>query len=586
MTTVKEAAGGWRGARPGLTSCRTRIVNQIPDETHMSIRRLVPLALLLAFLASTTIAQEPEGRRPGRRGRHEVSRAAKAAVGSTADDPDPDDPASDKDTEKKPEQSEDDKKPEDAVDRDEPVVTNHELEVGDETLKYTATTGMIPLENSEGKEQARIFYVAYTKDDAGPKRERPLMFCFNGGPGSASVWLHLGAIGPRIVRMPDDGEFARPPFRVVDNPENWLEFTDLVFIDPVGTGYSRADSPDLNRQYHGLRGDIESVGDFIRIYLTHNERWGSPLYLVGESYGTTRASGLSDYLVDNGIALNGVVLVSTVLNFQTLRFGQGNDLPYYLYLPSYAATAWYHKKLDDELQAKSVEEFLEEVEGWTINTYAKALERGGRMSDEERAEVVKTLARYTGLSEEYVENADLRLEIMRFTKELLRDQRRTVGRLDSRYKGIDASGIGERIEVDPSMSAIRAPYTSAFQQYIREELGFETDRPYFILGEGVGNWDYGPAGNGYADTSAALRDAFAKNPFLKVHVASGYFDLATPYFAADYTLAHMDLAPEQRANISTSRYEAGHMMYVHGPSLEKLSGAIGEFVEDSSGGEN
>ena len=546
-----------------------------------------PLALILALLAAPAIAQEPGGRRSGLRQRPDNPPAEnrEQADDDAAETSDDSPAAEDKgqEADDKPENRKGDDKPKDAVERDEPVVTEHEIEVDGATLKYTATTGMIPLEDSEGKEEARIFYVAYTKEDAGPKRERPLMFSFNGGPGSASVWLHLGALGPRIVRLPDDAGFARPPFRVEDNPATWLEFTDLVFIDPVGTGYSRAATPDQNRKFHGLRGDIESVGEFIRLYLTRNERWGSPLYLVGESYGTTRASGLSDYLVDNGIALNGVVLVSTVLNFQTLRFGQGNDLPYYLYLPSYAATAWYHKQLADDLQAKDVEDFLAEVEDWAINTYAIALERGDRMGDDERAEVVASLARYTGLSEEYVENADLRLEIMRFTKELLRDQRRTVGRLDSRYKGIDASGIGERIEQDPSMSAIRAPYTSAFQQYIRDELEYDTDRPYYILGEGVGAWDYGPAGNGYADTSAALRDAFAKNPFLKVHVASGYYDLATPYFAADYTLSHMDLVPEQRANISTSRYEAGHMMYVHGPSLEKLSEAIGEFVEDSSG---
>jgi carboxypeptidase C (cathepsin A) len=407
------------------------------------------------------------------------------------------------------------------------------------------------------------------------------MFSFNGGPGSASVWLHLGALGPRRIALPDDASFAKPPFTLTDNAATWLEFTDLVFIDPVGTGFSRAVKPELNKKFHSVRGDIESVAEFIRLYLTRNDRWGSPLYLVGESYGTTRAAGLSDALIDQGIALNGIVLVSSVLNFQTIRFGTGNDLPYVLYLPTYAATAWYHKKLSDALQKQPLGDLLAEVQKWAAGEYANALERGDRLTADERAAVVKKLSDYTGLSPAYIENSNLRVEIMHFCKELLRDRKRTVGRLDSRYTGMDESNVGERIENDPSMAAIRPPYTSTFAAYIRGDLGYKTDRPYYILGEGVGNWDYNLPQGGYADTSAALRDAMAKNPFMKVFVASGYYDLATPYFATEYTLSHMGLDAEQRKLFSGAEYEAGHMMYVHSPSLEKLKKDVSQFVTDS-----
>ena len=459
-----------------------------------------------------------------------------------------------------------------------PVVTHHEMKVGDKNLKYTATVGTLPIKDAKGDVEARIFYVAYTLGGE-EKSKRPLMFSFNGGPGSSSVWLHMGALGPKRVDMPSDAEFAKPPFKLVDNEATWLDKTDLVFIDPVGTGYSRASKPELNAKFHGLRGDIESVGEFIRLYLTREGRWDSPTYLVGESYGTTRAAGLSDHLVNKGIALNGIVLVSSVLSFQTLEFDRGNDLPYVLYLPTYAATAWYHKKLPDDLQ-KDLKATLAEVQTWAEDGYAKALEKGDRLSPEERKAVVAKLARYTGLSADYIDASDLRIEIMHFCKELLRKDRRTVGRLDSRYKGIDAQHASETIENDPSMSAIRPPYTSTFNTYIREELGYKTDLPYYILGEGTGRWDWGTQGRGgYPDTSAAVRDALAKNPFLKVFVGSGYYDLATPYFATEHTLSHMNLDDSQRKNFRVEYYDAGHMMYLHAPSLKKLKADVSDFLK-------
>ncbi len=458
-----------------------------------------------------------------------------------------------------------------------PVVTSHELRVGTKVLKYKVTTGFMPLKNEEGKTEARIFFMAYVADRTGGPATRPLMFSFNGGPGSSSVWLHLGALGPKRVKMLDEGGLPAPPYELADNEQSWLEFTDLVFIDPVGTGYSRAEK-NLGKKYWGVQGDIQSVGEFIRLYLTRHERWASPLFLVGESYGTTRAAGLSGYLVDRGIAFNGIVLVSSILNFQTARFTKGNDLPFVLFLPTYAATAWYHKQLPADLQGKPLKEFLAEVEQWAATDYQEKLSRGDALGAADRKAVVDRLARYTGLDPEYLESTEMRIEIQRFCKELLRDQKRTVGRLDSRFKGMDLLASTERPDFDPSMAAIRPPYTAMFNDYVRRQLGFKSDLTYHILGGGIGAWDWGSAGNGFADTSEALRSAFAKNPHMKLFVASGYYDLATPYFATEYTLSHLGLDPSLKSSVSTSYYEAGHMMYIHTGELAHLRKDVGAFV--------
>jgi carboxypeptidase C (cathepsin A) len=463
-----------------------------------------------------------------------------------------------------------------------PVVTHHSMRVGGRELKYTATTGMMPIRDAKGDTEAHIFFMAYTLDGVSESSHRPLMFSFNGGPGSASVWLHLGAVGPKRVTMLADGEMPAPPFRLVDNEYTWLDQTDLVFIDPVGTGYSRPVKPDLGKKFWSLRGDIESVGEFIRMYLTRYERWTSPLFLVGESYGTTRAAGLSGYLIDRGVAFNGIVLVSSILNFQTADFAKGNDLPYILYLPTYAATAWYHKKLAPDLE-RDLHKTLKEVENWAETSYAEALAKGDRLSPGDREQVTDRLARYTGLDKRYIDDSNLRVPIFRFTKELLRDQKRTVGRLDSRFKGIDESAATATPEFDPSMAAIRPPYTSTFNNYVRGELGYKSDLEYYILGEGItGPWEWGPSGRtGFPDTSDQLRSAFAKNPYMKLYVASGHFDLATPYFATEYTLNHMGLDPSLRGNIRTGEYEAGHMVYIEAKSLEKLKREVGGFLESA-----
>ncbi|MFL6209957.1 MAG: S10 family peptidase [Pyrinomonadaceae bacterium] len=463
-----------------------------------------------------------------------------------------------------------------------PVVTHHSINLNGRTLRYTVTTGIMPLKSATGDTEARIFYMAYTVDDAGNKQTRPLMFSFNGGPGSSSVWLHLGALGPRRVEMLAEGGMPAPPFRLVDNDQTWLDLTDIVFIDPVGTGYSRAARADLAQRYFGLQGDIQSVGEFIRLYLTKSERWTSPLFLVGESYGTTRASGLSGYLIDRGIAFNGILLISTIMNFQTARFARGNDLPYILFLPTYTATAWYHKKLPPDLQT-DLRRTLDEVERWAATDYTTALAKGDQLTPTERQAVIERLARYTGLSRDYIDQSDLRIEIQRFDKELLRAQRRTVGRLDSRFKGLDSDGVADTPDFDPSQAAIRPPYTATFNNYVRGELNFKSDLEYYILGGGIGRWDFG-ADNSYADTSVALANAFNKNPYMKLFVGCGYYDLATPYFAAQYTLDHMALDPSVRGQIQLHYYEAGHMMYIDHRSLAQLKRDVATFIQNASGG--
>ncbi len=458
-----------------------------------------------------------------------------------------------------------------------PVVTRHQLKIGDRTLDYIATCGMMSLKNEQGEIAANLFFTAYTLDATAGPAERPLMFSFNGGPGSSSVWLHLGGLGPQRVAMLDDGAMPAPPFRLVDNDFTWLEATDLVFIDPVETGYSRAATPELGKRFHGVQSDRDAIGEFIRLYLTRYQRWSSPLFLVGESYGTFRAAGLAGDLIEKGIAFNGIILVSSVLQLQTLLFDSGNDLPY---LPSYAATAWYHGRLAKDLQKKLLADLLAEVEAWTVTDYTIALAKGATLTEQERTATIERLARYTGLEPRYIELSNLRLQISRFCKELLRDGGRTVGRLDSRYTGTDQLGISEYPDFDPSLSAIRPPYTAMINDYLRGRLGYETDAEYHILRSL--EWDWGSAGEGYPRTDEALSQAFAKNPYLWLFVASGYYDLVTPYFATEYTLNHLSLAGETRSQIQTEEYPVGHMVYLERATLAKLRDDVARFIANAT----
>lgn len=466
------------------------------------------------------------------------------------------------------------------VKEESPVVTKHSLRVGARQLNYTVTTGFMPIKNAQsGDTEAKIFFMAYTLDN--PPANRPLMFSFNGGPGSASVWLHLGALGPKRVKMLDDGMMPPPPYQLEDNEQTWLTETDLVFIDPVGTGYSRAAKPELAQKFFGLNGDLESVGEFIRLYLGRYERWNAPLFLVGESYGTTRASGLSNLLFEKGIGLNGILLVSTVMNFQTIRFAEGNDMPLILIFPSYAATAWYHKRLSADLQAKPLRQVLSEAENFASGEYTAALLKSDRLTAAERQNIIDNFSKYSGLSKTFIDQNNLRVDLNEFMKELMRDKRLVAGRLDSRFTGFDRSAGGESPEFDPSMTAIRPPYTATFNDYVRRDLGFKSDLEYYILGGGINSpWNWN-VNNGYADTSVALNSAMRKNPYMKIFVASGYYDMATPYFATEYTLAAMNLEPTLRKNITTNYYEAGHMMYIEKNSLRKLKEDAARFIQSS-----
>jgi carboxypeptidase C (cathepsin A) len=473
--------------------------------------------------------------------------------------------------------------------KDEIVETRHTAVINGREIAYTVTAGTMVLQEEEKEDEdtrkpkAAVFFIAYTKEGE-EVAGRPITFSFNGGPGSSSVWLHLGVLGPRRVPVEQEGDVGGqcrplpPPYRLVDNEHSLLDVTDLVFIDPVSTGYSRAAPREKIKQFHNFKKDIESVGEFIRLYTTRARRWTSPKFLIGESYGTTRAAGLSGHLQDrHGLYLNGIMLVSSILNFQTADFHPGNDLPYPLFLPTYTATAWYHRRLDDALQ-QDLRQTLDEVEAFAGGEYTLALMKGAKLTADERAHIVQKLTRYTGLSADYIERANLRIEIHRFVKELLRDERRTVGRLDSRFTGIDRDAAGEQYDYDPSYAVIQGPYTATLNDYVRGELQFESDLPYEILTGRVWPWKFEQHENQYVDVADTLRDAMSKNPFLKIFVANGYFDLATPYFATEYTFNHLGLDPDRQQNIAMAYYPAGHMMYIHDPSLAQLKVDLAAFV--------
>jgi carboxypeptidase C (cathepsin A) len=473
--------------------------------------------------------------------------------------------------------------------KDKLVVTQHGCSIANQDVRYTVTTGTIILKEevekkgdkngeAEGEQpRAEVFFIAYTRDEL-DKTKRPVTFSFNGGPGSSSVWLHLGLLGPKRVDM-NDTEKTVPPYNLTNNEYSLLDSTDLVFIDPISTGFSRVVAGEKAADFHGFKKDIESVGDFIRLYTTRYGRWTSPKLLIGESYGTTRAGGLAGYLQErHGMYLNGIMLVSSILDFQTAFFSPENDLPYSLYLPVYAATAWYHKKLPPRLQRKRLQDVLTEVESFALGDYASALMKGSSLSAATRKVIVRKLAEYTGLSEGYLEQTHLRVEIMRFCKELLRTEKSTVGRLDSRFKGSDRDSAGEHSEFDPSYAAIQGPYTATMNHYLRHELKFESDLPYEIIAPISDHWSYKEFENRYVSVSETLRKAMHQNPHLQIFVASGYFDLATPYFATEYTFNHLGLEPSLQDNITMEYYEAGHMMYVHLPSLMRLKRDLSAFI--------
>jgi carboxypeptidase C (cathepsin A) len=460
-------------------------------------------------------------------------------------------------------------------------ITKNSIVINGNKIDYTTTTGYVELRNDTGKIIAKVFVTYYKKDDADPAK-RPITFTFNGGPGSSSLWLHMGGLGPKIVNLMNDGIAIGPPYTYKNNEYSWLDKTDLVFIDPVSTGYSRPASGENPKQFHGYNEDIQSVGAVIQQFINQHQRWASPKYLAGESYGTTRAAGLSKYLQDRyRIYLNGVILISAVLNFGTNDYYIGNDLPRALYIPSYTAAAWYHKKLAPELLNKKLVEVLYESKQFALGEYATALLKGGWLQEEEKQKIAEKMSYYTGLSKEYCLQANLRVVEDRFYKELRRKDGLIIGRLDARFVGRDIDDAGEGYSFDPSFANIDGPFTATVNDYFQRELKFTDNKVYEVFGS-VRPWNYNNVQNQFLNVAESLRDAMSKNPALKVYLGCGYYDFATPFFTAEYDAEHMFLRPEQRKNISIYHYPSGHMYYIHKPSLIQFKKDIDSFFDSST----
>jgi carboxypeptidase C (cathepsin A) len=479
----------------------------------------------------------------------------------------------------KPESSDADKEKEEHYDVTEvpPVITHHQLTVNGKTLSYTATAGRLPIKRGDGKIEAEMFFVAYTLDgqDAG---KRPLTFSFNGGPGSASVWLHMGALGPKRVVLQSNGFMPAAPYRLEDNPNTLLDRSDIVMVDAMATGYSRAATAELTKKFLGVKGDVQAFGEFIRLYLSRYDRWSSPLFLLGESYGTTRAAGIAGYLEDHGISFNGVTLLSMAVDFQTLEWNKSNDLPYFLLVPTFNMIAGYHHKLPADL-TQDMAKTREEVVHWSMNDYALALSKGDALPPEEHRKMVGQLARYIGLRPEVIEAHNLRIDVPTFTHELLLDQKLRTGRLDGRFTSPDPDN--ERL-YDPTSAAILPPYTSAFNNYLRTELNYKSDMPYKVFAWDEGSfqkWDWGNAVEGFPSTAGGLRSAMIKNPYMKILVMEGYYDLATPFAAADWTMDHLNLDAKYRQNISYATYGSGHMVYIDRAEHDKMKKDLVTFME-------
>jgi len=461
-------------------------------------------------------------------------------------------------------------------------VTEHSARIGSSKINYTATAGTLLMKNEKGEPNALFGYTAYIKKDA-DRLTRPIMFAYNGGPGSASLWLHMGILGPQRAVI-DDTQFMAPPFKRVANEFSIIDEVDLVMIDPVGTGYSRAVGDAKDKDFWGTDQDIKSVSAFIHQYITENNRWQSPKYILGESYGAMRSAGVANYLLDNYmIAVNGIIFVSPFLQFVTgFDMGQA-DLPYVLFLPTFAATAWYHNAIAKK--PASVKDFVKQAEKFATEEYAPALMKGSQLSAADRQALAEKLESFTGVSANYWLQANLRVGHQAFTKELLKNNLETVGRIDSRYKGYSLQAHAQEMQYDPLTAAIGPPMLAAFMDYYRTELKSEQDSEYVVFGDVFAQWDLGhvqPDSGGfkvpYPDTATDLTYAMIKNPKMRLLFQQGYYDLATPQFTTEYTIDHLNIPNELRKNISIRYYEAGHMMYVHEPSMGKFKQDIVEFL--------
>jgi carboxypeptidase C (cathepsin A) len=463
-------------------------------------------------------------------------------------------------------------------------VTRHQIQLrGGTSLDYTTIAGETHIRNREGNVDAAIFSVAYVADSNNPE-ERPVTFIFNGGPGSSSVWLHLGAFGPRRVSVPSDGSVpGPPPYRLEDNPFTLLVASDLVFIDPVGTGYSRSLGDATDSEFWGVEGDAESVERFIRAWLTDNGRWGSPKYLAGESYGTVRATELFARLQGDfsSVALNGIILIAPAMDFTAFTTASGSWLPYVTFLPSFAATAFYHAALDHAPADR--EAFLAEAEQFAIEEYAPALIKGASIGATERDSLARRISHFTGLDESYIVAARLRVSSSRFLKAVLSDRGQILGRLDGRYVGEDEDALDDIVRTDVSSNAVDDVFGTLVHQYLREELDVAVDRPYEVLNlDANARWQRqrGTTSifSGSLNNLPTLALHARRNPAVRIFVASGLYDLTTPYYSAEYMVNQSGI---ERDRIQLEVYDAGHMMYLHEESLERLSSDILRFLRTS-----
>jgi carboxypeptidase C (cathepsin A) len=472
-----------------------------------------------------------------------------------------------------------------ATSKEESSVTEHSVKIGGQTIPYKATASTTLLKNEKGESTGLMYSAAYTRSDVKDLATRPVSFLYNGGPGSATMWLHMGAFGPRRV-FTVDGTFTPPaPYKLVDNPESLLDKTDLVFIDAMGTGYSHAVCKAENKDFYGIDEDVEAFAQFIVTYLSRNDRWNSPKFLIGESYGTFRSAALGNYLQSHDtVHLNGIVLISSVLDLSSLTFAPGDDRPYIFYLPSYAATAWYHKVLKD--RPADLPGFVEDARKFAQGEYATALFKGGELGSSEKAAVAKRVSYFTGLSEEYLDKADLRVNLSQFRAELQRSSRLTTGRIDARFTGYTYDLLEENAQGDPEGPAVGGAFTALVNSYNHDELKFGKDKVYHNTSGGGGSWNWIRKEGGQRrffpgapNVDQDLAQAMIINPRLQVQVENGYFDLATPFFATEFTMEHLGLPPALQKNVRLDYYNAGHMMYLHDQDRVALRNQIAAFID-------